>query len=71
VRELASRSVEAHLAKLETEGRVAPKGRGAGRSWRVEEPRTCARCGRAVKGRARYCGSCSLALLQGDASASE
>jgi hypothetical protein len=37
----------------------------------VEEPRACARCGRPVKGRARYCGSCSLALLQGDVPADE
>jgi glyoxylase-like metal-dependent hydrolase (beta-lactamase superfamily II) len=71
VRELAARSVEAHLAKLEVEGRAAPTGRGADRSWRVEEPRACARCGRPVKGRARYCGSCSLALLQGDVPADE
>jgi glyoxylase-like metal-dependent hydrolase (beta-lactamase superfamily II) len=66
VRPLAARSVTAHLAKLETEGRIAPTGRGSGRSWSVVEPRTCARCGRPVTGRVRYCGSCSLALLQGD-----
>jgi glyoxylase-like metal-dependent hydrolase (beta-lactamase superfamily II) len=68
VRELAARSVAAHLAKLETEGRVAATGRGDARTWAIEDPRTCARCGRPVKGRARYCGSCSLALLQGDVS---
>ena len=68
VRELAARSVTAHLAKLETEGRVAATGRGDARTWTVAEPRTCARCGRPVKGRAHYCGSCSLALLQGDVS---
>ena len=67
VRELAARSVTAHLAKLETDGRVAATGRGDRRTWAVSEPRTCARCGRPVTGRARYCGSCSLALLQGDA----
>jgi len=66
VRELAARSVSAHLAKLETEGRIAPKGRGDARTWSIEEPRACARCGRPVTGRVRYCGSCSLALLQGD-----
>ena len=71
VRELAAHSVAAHLAKLENEGRVSPSGRGAGRSWHVEEPRSCARCGRPVKGRARYCSSCSLALLQGDVSTAE
>jgi glyoxylase-like metal-dependent hydrolase (beta-lactamase superfamily II) len=66
VRELAARSVAAHLAKLEEEGRVAATGRGDARTWAVSEPRSCARCGRPVTGRARYCGSCSLALLQGD-----
>jgi glyoxylase-like metal-dependent hydrolase (beta-lactamase superfamily II) len=68
VRELAARSVLAHLSKLETEAKIAPTGRGDARTWNVVEPRTCARCGRPVKGRARYCASCSLALLQGDAS---
>jgi glyoxylase-like metal-dependent hydrolase (beta-lactamase superfamily II) len=67
VHELAARSVAAHLAKLETEGRIAATGRGDRRVWSVAEPRTCARCGRPVIGRVRYCGSCSLALLQGDA----
>jgi glyoxylase-like metal-dependent hydrolase (beta-lactamase superfamily II) len=68
VRELARRSVAAHLAKLEAEGRVAATGRGGARTWAIVEPKTCARCGRPVNGRARYCGSCSLALLQGDPS---
>ena len=27
-------------------------------------PRACERCGKPVKGRGRYCGSCSLILLQ-------
>ena len=66
VRELAARSVDAHLAKLESEGRIVATGRGDRRAWSVTEPKACARCGRPVKGRARYCGSCSLALLQGD-----
>jgi glyoxylase-like metal-dependent hydrolase (beta-lactamase superfamily II) len=66
VRELAARSVNAHLAKLETEGRISASGRRDQRAWSVTEPKACARCGRPVKGRARYCGSCSLALLQGD-----
>ena len=68
VRELAARSVMAHLAKLETEGRAAATGRRDARTWTIAEPRSCARCGRPVTGRARYCGSCSLALLQGDGS---
>jgi glyoxylase-like metal-dependent hydrolase (beta-lactamase superfamily II) len=66
VHELAASSVQAHLTKLEAEGRVEGSGRGADRAWSVAEPRSCARCGRPVKGRVRYCGSCSLALLQGD-----
>ena len=70
VQELAARSVIAHLQKLETEGRVAKAGRVAERTWTIVEPKACARCGRPVKGRARYCGSCSLALLQGDAAGS-
>ena len=70
VQELAARSVTSHLQKLETEGRVAKAGRVAERTWTIVEPKACARCGRPVKGRARYCGSCSLALLQGDAAGS-
>ncbi|HEX9299356.1 MAG TPA: MBL fold metallo-hydrolase [Actinomycetota bacterium] len=70
VHELAARSVTAHLLKLESEGRVSKAGRVAERTWTTVEPRACARCGRTVKGRARYCGSCSLALLQGDAAGS-
>jgi glyoxylase-like metal-dependent hydrolase (beta-lactamase superfamily II) len=68
VRPLAARSVLAHLRKLETEGRAQRHGRGDGAEWSVAEPRACARCGRQVKGRGRYCSSCSLILLQeGDA----
>ncbi|MGZ4150051.1 MAG: hypothetical protein ACXVQJ_08435, partial [Actinomycetota bacterium] len=70
VRPLAARSVVAHLKKLETEGRAEGKGRGAARAWALAEPKTCARCGRPVRGRARYCSSCSLTLLQ-EASAPE
>ena len=70
VQELAARSVTAHLLKLENEGRVAKAGRVAERTWTLSEPKACARCGKPVKGRARYCGSCSLALLQGDAAGS-
>jgi glyoxylase-like metal-dependent hydrolase (beta-lactamase superfamily II) len=70
VQELAARSVTAHLLKLETEGRAAKAGRASARTWTVVEPKACARCGKPVKGRARYCGSCSLALLQGDSAGS-
>jgi glyoxylase-like metal-dependent hydrolase (beta-lactamase superfamily II) len=65
VRPLAARTVTAHLRKLESEGRAEKRGRGATQTWQAAEPHTCARCGRPVTGRARYCGPCSLALLQG------
>jgi glyoxylase-like metal-dependent hydrolase (beta-lactamase superfamily II) len=64
VHPLAARSVLAHLLKLETEGRAEHKGAGEATVWSVREPRTCARCGRSVNGRARLCGPCSLAVLQ-------
>jgi glyoxylase-like metal-dependent hydrolase (beta-lactamase superfamily II) len=65
VRELAARSVHAHLLKLEGEGRVMHDGRGADAVWLLfAEPKACARCGRPVRGRARYCASCSVILLQ-------
>jgi glyoxylase-like metal-dependent hydrolase (beta-lactamase superfamily II) len=66
VHDLAARTVTAHLRKLEHDGAVAKKGRGASQSWARQEPTACARCGRPVRGRGRYCGSCSLALLQGE-----
>jgi glyoxylase-like metal-dependent hydrolase (beta-lactamase superfamily II) len=68
VHPLAARSVTAHLRKLEHDGRARASGRGAARSWSIATPATCARCGRPVRGRGRYCSSCSLALLQGEAS---
>jgi glyoxylase-like metal-dependent hydrolase (beta-lactamase superfamily II) len=64
VRPLAARSVTAHLIKLEAEGRVERRGQGDDARYAVAEPRSCARCGRPVRGRARLCGSCSLAVLQ-------
>lgn len=70
VHALAARSVLAHLLKLEGEGRVERKGNGEDAIWAVREPRACTRCGRAVKGRARLCGPCSLAVLQDTADAS-
>lgn len=69
VQRLAARSVVAHLQKLEREGRVKASGRGAAKAWKVVAPADCARCGRPVRGRGRYCSSCSLALLQGDTAA--
>jgi glyoxylase-like metal-dependent hydrolase (beta-lactamase superfamily II) len=67
VHDLAARTVTAHLLKLEHDGAVHKSGRGASQTWARQEPAACARCGRPVRGRGRYCGSCSLALLQGEA----
>jgi glyoxylase-like metal-dependent hydrolase (beta-lactamase superfamily II) len=61
---LAARSVLAHLIKLEGEGRVERSKKQGEARFARSEPRTCARCGRPVKGRARLCGPCSLATLQ-------
>ena len=62
--ELAARSVLAHLLKLEAEGRAKRRTRDGEQRWSLDEPRACARCGRPVKGRAKLCASCSLAVLQ-------
>jgi glyoxylase-like metal-dependent hydrolase (beta-lactamase superfamily II) len=64
VHDLAARSVLAHLLKLSAEGRAEQRGRGDDAPWEAVAPRSCERCGKPVKGRARYCGSCSLILLQ-------
>ena len=64
VHELAARSVLAHLLKLSAEGRVAQTGRGDDARWEAVAPRSCERCGKPVMGRARYCDTCSLILLQ-------
>jgi glyoxylase-like metal-dependent hydrolase (beta-lactamase superfamily II) len=61
---LAARTVLAHLLKLQGEGRVDRRAGGEDAAWSAIAPRACARCGRPVKGRARYCGTCSLILLQ-------
>lgn len=61
---LAARSVLAHLLKLESEGRVTRSKEDGHLRFSRSEPRACARCGRPVKGRARLCGPCSLAVLQ-------
>ena len=61
---LAARSVLAHLKKLETEGRAERVGRGDAAPWTLSEPRTCARCGKPVRSRARFCPSCNLIMLQ-------
>jgi glyoxylase-like metal-dependent hydrolase (beta-lactamase superfamily II) len=64
VHELAARSVLAHLLKLDAEGRVERTRSGGEARYAILDPRTCARCGRPVRGKARLCGSCSLATLQ-------
>jgi glyoxylase-like metal-dependent hydrolase (beta-lactamase superfamily II) len=64
VHPLAARSVLAHLIKLESEGRATRDGKGETARWSASEIRACARCGRPVVGRGRYCASCSLILLQ-------
>ena len=64
VHELAARSVLAHLLKLQAEGRVDQRGSGMQAEWFAVTPRSCARCARPVRGRARYCDSCRLILLQ-------
>jgi glyoxylase-like metal-dependent hydrolase (beta-lactamase superfamily II) len=62
---LAARSILAHLLKLEVEGRAEKRTRAGVQTWRTVEPRTCARCGRRpAKGRGKFCGPCSLAVLQ-------
>jgi glyoxylase-like metal-dependent hydrolase (beta-lactamase superfamily II) len=66
VRPLAARSVLAHLLKLADEGRAERTGKTDEGPWITATPRTCQRCGRKVKGKARYCNSCSLAMLQAD-----
>ena len=64
VLEAAARSVLAHLLKLEAEGLAEKRVRAGEVRWSRIEPRSCERCGRPVRGRARYCDPCSLAVLQ-------
>jgi glyoxylase-like metal-dependent hydrolase (beta-lactamase superfamily II) len=72
VHELAARSVLAHLLKLQGEGRADRRGSGPDATWFAVTPKACARCGRPVTGRARFCASCSLIILQeGAATATE
>jgi glyoxylase-like metal-dependent hydrolase (beta-lactamase superfamily II) len=66
VHPLAARSVLAHLLKLADEGRADRTGKTDEGPWTASTPRTCQRCGRIVRGKARYCSSCSLAMLQSE-----
>ena len=64
VRPLASRSVLAHLKKLEGEGRVEHTGRGRSMRYFIPDPRACERCGRRVGVRSNLCDRCRLTALQ-------
>jgi Beta-lactamase associated winged helix domain len=66
VHPLAARSVLAHLEKLAHEGRAERIGKAGEGPWTASTPKTCQRCGRPVKGKGRYCDSCTLAMLQSD-----
>ncbi len=66
VHPLAARSVLAHLEKLAHEGRAERTGKADDGAWTASTPRTCQRCGRPVKGKRRYCDSCTLAMLQSE-----
>jgi glyoxylase-like metal-dependent hydrolase (beta-lactamase superfamily II) len=66
VHPLAARTVLAHLRKLADEGRAERTGRSDDGPWAAATPRACQRCGRPVRGKARYCASCSLAMLQSE-----
>jgi glyoxylase-like metal-dependent hydrolase (beta-lactamase superfamily II) len=61
---VASRSVLAHLLKLEREGRAARTGpAGEGRFVLVEQ-KPCERCGRPAGAGSRLCRQCGMAVLQ-------
>jgi glyoxylase-like metal-dependent hydrolase (beta-lactamase superfamily II) len=66
VHPLAARSVLAHLGKLAQEGRAERSGKAEEGPWTASTPRTCQRCGRPVRGKGRYCDSCTLAMLQSE-----
>jgi glyoxylase-like metal-dependent hydrolase (beta-lactamase superfamily II) len=66
VHPLAARSVLAQLEKLAHEGRAERIGKAEEGPWTSSTPRTCQRCGRPVKGKGRFCDSCTLAMLQSD-----
>jgi glyoxylase-like metal-dependent hydrolase (beta-lactamase superfamily II) len=63
---LAARSVLAQLRKLADEGRADRTGKADDGPWTAATPRTCQRCGRSVRGKARYCDSCAFAMLQSE-----
>jgi glyoxylase-like metal-dependent hydrolase (beta-lactamase superfamily II) len=61
---LAERQVLAQLVKLEREGRVARVGTAEKAQYEVVDPRACERCGRPAIPKSRFCGRCSLTVLQ-------
>jgi glyoxylase-like metal-dependent hydrolase (beta-lactamase superfamily II) len=61
---LASRSVLAHLLKLEREGRAAHVGAPRDNRFEVATPAACRRCGRPAMPRSTLCRQCSTELLQ-------
>ena len=61
---LAGRQVLGQLVKLEREGRVTHSGPPEQASYELVEGRECERCGRPALPRSRYCGKCSLVMLQ-------
>jgi glyoxylase-like metal-dependent hydrolase (beta-lactamase superfamily II) len=62
--ELAARQVLAQLQKLEREGRVAHRGPPERASYEIVVSQACQRCGRPALARSRFCGRCSLTVLQ-------
>jgi glyoxylase-like metal-dependent hydrolase (beta-lactamase superfamily II) len=60
----AARSVQAHLVKLEREGRVARTGRHRDGRYAVVRSKPCARCGRPAAPGSRFCRRCAFAVLQ-------
>jgi glyoxylase-like metal-dependent hydrolase (beta-lactamase superfamily II) len=60
----AARSVLAHLAKLEREGRVARTGRHRDQRFVAVKPKSCVRCGRPAVPGSRFCRRCAFSALQ-------
>ena len=60
----ASRSVLAHLLKLERERRVTRTGPAREERFTLVSLKACERCGRPALPSSRYCGRCGLAVLQ-------
>ncbi len=61
---IAARSVLAHLQKLERDGRAVRQRPAAANRFALAEARACERCGRPAAPHSRFCGRCSVAVLQ-------